>query len=209
MARIPITTRKVMSMIHPDSDEAKSEAIAEEFESGPTPEDRPEASSETDAVELSEADEAPMEESHPLLAENQSLRDQLLRVMADLENVRRRSRIDREEAAQYGAQDLLRDLVPVADNLDRALSAEGATAESLRQGVELTHRLMMEILRKHGLEEAPGVGAPFDPNLHEAVMRVEPTDEIPVGTIATEMQKGYVLRGRLIRPGMVTVAEVG
>jgi molecular chaperone GrpE len=136
-----------------------------------------------------------------------ALNDQLLRAMADLENVRRRSRQDREEAAQFGLQDFLTDFLPVADNFERALASGNATVESLQKGVEVTLRQIHDVLRKHGVEPVPGPGEPFDAKHHEAIMRAEPTEEFPAGTVAEELRKGYTLRGRLVRPSLVKVAQ--
>jgi molecular chaperone GrpE len=134
--------------------------------------------------------------------------DQLLRALADIENLRRRGRQDREEAAQYGAQSLLADLLPVMDNLERALTAsESATVESIREGVELTLRQFQETLKRHGVESVPGPGEPFDAQHHEAIMRAEPTEDHPPGTVVEDIRKGYTLRGRLLRPSLVKVAQ--
>jgi molecular chaperone GrpE len=133
--------------------------------------------------------------------------DQLLRALADIENVRRRSRQEREEVAQFGNQDLLRDLLPILDNFERAAVADNATVESMREGVDLILRQMQDALKKHGVEAVPGVGQPFDAQLHEAIMRAEPTEAFPAGTVVDELRKGYLLRGRLLRPSMVKVAQ--
>jgi len=135
--------------------------------------------------------------------------DQLLRARADMENVRRRGRQEREEAAQFGTQELLRDLLPALDNLERALSTENVTLDSLREGVGLTLKQFLNAMRKHGVEPLDSAGQPFDANLHDAIMRAEPTAEHPAGTVVEEIQKGYTLRGRLLRPSLVRVAQEG
>jgi molecular chaperone GrpE len=133
--------------------------------------------------------------------------DQTLRAMADMENVRRRSRQEQEESARYGTQNLLQDLLPAIDNLERALSVPNATKESLLEGVQLTMRQLHDILQRHGVEVVPGQGEPFDAQHHEAIMRADPTEEFPAGTVVDEIRKGYKLRGRLLRPSLVKVAQ--
>jgi molecular chaperone GrpE len=142
-----------------------------------------------------------------LKEKEQQANDQLLRALADIENVRRRGRQEREEIAQYGNQDLLRDLLPVLDNFERAVATDNATVESMREGVDLILRQMQDVLKKYGVEPVPGVGQPFDAQQHDAIMRAEPTEEHPAGTVMEELRKGYLLRGRLLRPSMVKVAQ--
>lgn len=197
-----------------------------------SPEDEMNRSASTDNLEAAGEQESPLQgdpsaenpegnggESNSLLQEKDTeiqklqeqlkeTQDQMLRAMADIENVRRRGRQDREEAAQYGNQSLLADLLPVIDNLERAVSAaDKATVESLLEGVNLTLRQFMDTLRKHGVEPVEGAGQPFDAQLHEAIMRAEPSEEHPAGTVVDEIRKGYTLRGRLLRPSLVKVAQ--
>lgn len=143
-----------------------------------------------------------------LQEQNRQMTDQLLRAMADLENVRRRGQKEREEAAQFGSQSLLSDFLPVMDNLERAISAaESGTVETLLEGVRLTLRQMQDTLQRHGVEPVGGAGQPFDAHVHEAIMRADPTEEYPAGTVVDEIRKGYTLRGRLLRPSIVKVAQ--
>ena len=126
------------------------------------------------------------------------------RVQADFENFRRRTRQEKEELAAVVTQNLLKDLLPFLDNFERALAAESSDAESLRAGVEMMYKQLVEALKKDGLEYIETKDKPFDPNFHQAVMRVEDSEKED-GTIVAELQKGYMVKGRVIRPSMVQV----
>ena len=127
-----------------------------------------------------------------------------LRLQADFENFRRRTRQEKEELAAVVTQNLLKDLLPFLDNFERALAAESSDAESLRAGVEMMYKQLVEALKKEGLEYIETKGKPFDPNFHQAVMRVEDAEKED-GAIVAELQKGYMVKGRVIRPSMVQV----
>ncbi len=131
------------------------------------------------------------------------LRDRSMRTLADFDNFRKRSERERQEARRYALLDPLRDLLTVVDNLERALSAEGS-AEDLKRGVEMTLKGMRDLLRRHGVTEIGAAGAAFDPAVHEAVSRQEdPAAQVP--TVLEELQRGYFLHDRLLRPAMVKV----
>jgi molecular chaperone GrpE len=139
-----------------------------------------------------------------LRRENADLRDRSMRTLADFENFRKRTERERQEAKRYALMEPLRDFLAVVDNLDRALSAQGS-AEDLKRGVEMTLRQFQEQLRRYGVREVPARGEAFDPAVHEAVSRQEdPTVERP--TVAEELQRGYMIHDRLLRPAMVKVA---
>lgn len=145
------------------------------------------------------------------LAEKTALADQyfdrLARLQADFENYRRRVRQEREELAAFGAEGLIKKLLPVLDNLDRAIKAEpGAGAQAWRQGVEMTFKQFQDVLAGEGVETISAEGLPFNPTEHEAVMQVE-SDEHEDNTVVEELQKGYRLAGRVIRPAMVKVSR--
>lgn len=129
------------------------------------------------------------------------------RSQADFENFRRRSRQEREEMTRYAAEGLMKDLLPVLDNLERALDADAA-AESWKQGVEMTVRQLLSVLQSHGLNAIEAQGQPFDPNVHEAVMQVD-SDEHEEGTVVGEVRRGYRLGDKVIRPSMVQVSRRG
>jgi molecular chaperone GrpE len=132
------------------------------------------------------------------------LRDRSVRTLADFDNFRKRSEREREEVRRYAASEPARDFVAVVDNLERALSAEGS-AEDLKRGVEMIVRQVQEVLRRMGVREVAAAGAPFDPSLHEAVTREEDPG-VAVPTVVSEMQRGYLIHDRLLRPAMVKVA---
>jgi len=131
------------------------------------------------------------------------LRDRSMRTLADFDNFRKRSERERQEAKRYALLDPLRDVLTVVDNLERALSAEGS-AEDLKRGVEMTLKGLRDLLRRYGVSEVKAAGAAFDPAIHEAVLRQEdPAVEAP--TVVEELQRGYMLHDRLLRPAMVKV----
>jgi molecular chaperone GrpE len=138
--------------------------------------------------------------------EVEAQQDRYLRAVAEFDNVRKRSVREREEYVRYANESLLRDLLPVLDNLDRALQAARAeTTTSLTTGVELIQRELLRVLEKFGLTPFTSMGQPFDPERHEAIARVPSTD-LPDMTVAGETARGYLLNGRILRPAMVTVA---
>ncbi|MDR6225065.1 nucleotide exchange factor GrpE [Desmospora profundinema] len=133
--------------------------------------------------------------------------EQVLRARADLENFRRRSRKDREEAVKYAAVPMLESLLPVLDNLERALAAGGSNGDdSLHQGVEMVYRQLIQSLENHGLSVIEAKGLPFNPHEHNAVMEVE-AEGVEAGTVVEELQKGYRYHDRVIRPSMVKVSS--
>ena len=138
--------------------------------------------------------------------EVEAQQDRYVRAVAEFDNVRKRSAREREEYTRYANESLLRDILPVLDNLDRALqAARSEPATSLTTGVELIQRELLRILEKFGLTAFTSVGQPFDPERHEAIARVPSTD-LPDMTVAGETARGYLLHGRVLRPAMVTVA---
>jgi molecular chaperone GrpE len=147
-----------------------------------------------------------------LIAENKTLRDRLLRALADAENTRRRAERTAEEARQYAISDFARELLVVADNLQRTIdAAERRTPETVEdaaliEGVRATERLLMQTLERFGVRKIEAVGQPFDPNLHEAVMEVD-DPERPPGTVVRVVEDGYTIHDRLLRPARVFVAK--
>jgi molecular chaperone GrpE len=133
-------------------------------------------------------------------------KDQLLRTAADFDNFRKRTRRELEEAQRKGLEKGVLELLPVADNLERALSAAQSTTDvqSIMEGVRMVLRFYEDALGRLGVERVASLGQPFDPGLHEAVQQV-PSDS-PVGTVVTEMAPGYKLGGKLLRPAVVVVA---
>jgi molecular chaperone GrpE len=144
-------------------------------------------------------------DAEALIAERDEYLDQLKRVAAEFENYRKRAARDRESLVARAAERLVRELVPVLDDLERALQAAEEHEEAkLEEGVRLVHRQLAESLRREGLEEIPTEGK-FDPHLHEALL-AQPVDA-ESGTIVEVLQKGYRLGDRVLRPARVVVAE--
>ena len=144
----------------------------------------------------------PLEE---LRRERDALQDRLLRTAAEFDNYRKRMDRERRELADYTAGEAIKDLLPIIDNLERALQAS-AQDDPLRKGVELIHKQMLEILRKRGVTPIEALGADFDPNVHEAVTHEE-SDQHREGEVMEELQRGYKVGERLLRPAMVKVAK--
>ncbi len=133
--------------------------------------------------------------------------DRFKRLQADFENFKRRTRQEKEELSNIVAQNILVEILPVIDNFERALqSAAAQDAASVLAGVQMIYRQFAGVMDKVGLTAIEAVGKPFDPQQHEAVMRVEDPEQ-PDGTIAEELQKGYSVRGKVIRPSMVKVVS--
>lgn len=145
---------------------------------------------------------APLEAQ--LAAEKAEYKDRMLRTLADFDNFRRRAERDRSEYVQFAAMEIVRDLLPVLDDFQRALKVETPDAEYAK-GVELIYQRLFEILKKAGLEPIDAAGKPFDPNRQQAVDRVH-TDEFEDQTVLEEYQSGYNFKGKLLRPAMVKVA---
>lgn len=143
-----------------------------------------------------------IEEKNRLLEENG---ERYKRLQADFENFRRRTRQEKEDLSRVVAQNIIADFLPVLDNFERAL-ANAATqdAQAILSGVDMIFRQFSQALEKNGLSAIEAVGAPFDPQRHEAVMRIE-DDSKEDGTVVEELQKGYIVHGKVIRPSMVKV----
>lgn len=134
--------------------------------------------------------------------------DLYMRAYAEMDNVKKRGAKEREELAKFANESLIKQLLPIIDSLDKALDhgREGAKLPELVEGLEMTRKAMMDTLEKAGLSEVEAVGKPFDPNFHEAISK-QPDDTVPPNHVITEMQKGYVLNGRLIRPSIVVISQ--
>lgn len=152
----------------------------------------------------SSAGEAEDAEVAELRRELEDLRDRSMRTLADFDNFRKRTERERRDLARYAASEAIRDLLEVTDNLERALEA-GGSADDVMTGVEMTLRQMRDVLRRHGVEEVEAVGERFDPAVHEAVSRREDPDAED-GTVVAQLQRGYRLHDRLLRPARVIVA---
>jgi molecular chaperone GrpE len=158
----------------------------------------------TAAEEPSAEHSAVMDE---LRRERDAAQERLLRTAAEFDNYRKRIDKERRELSEYAAADVVTELLPIIDNFERALQAPGAAdAEGFRKGIELIHKQMMDLLRKRGVKPIDALGADFDPNFHQAVIH-ETSDEHREGEVMAELQRGYMLGERLLRPAMVKVAK--
>ncbi len=163
---------------------------------------------------LSEELQSLKKEYEQLAKERDELQDRLLRLQAEFENFRRRGLKERQEAHNFGHQNLVKDLLPTVDNLERALAhfvgpAEGSGGEDLQgllQGIELVQRELLGVLGKHGVTRIEAANQPFDPAVHEAMTQVV-DDSVPPGTVVQVLEDGYQLRDRMLRPSRVVVSK--
>ena len=160
---------------------------------------------EAEPAEVTVEDAPAEDDTAALEAQLKEKSDRILRLQADFENFRRRTAKEKEELAAVITQNLLTDLLPLLDNFERAMAVEQTDGEAFQKGVEMIFTQLLEVMDKHGLENIEAEGKPFDPNVHQAVMRVE-NPEVEDGTITQVLQKGYQAKGRVIRPAMVQVA---
>ena len=147
---------------------------------------------------------AQMEEKAKQAEENY---DRLLRAQAELENYKKRVEREKSSLVKFGNEELIKAILPVVDNLERALDhPPGENPDGLLEGIKITCNQLLQVLEKFGLTPIAAVGEPFDPGKHEAMMQVESADHEP-NTVVSELQKGYFLNDRLVRPAMVSVAR--
>lgn len=146
-------------------------------------------------------------------AEIAELKDKLLRTLADMENLRRRSQKDREDALKYASANFARDMLSVADNLRRAIESipengdpDGAALVGFIEGIALTERGLLSALERHKIEKIEPMGKKFDPQFHEALFEI-PTNDAPSGTVMQVMETGYIIHDRLLRPAKVGIAK--
>jgi molecular chaperone GrpE len=156
-----------------------------------------------DEKQSGEADQLRIERDG-LRVERDDLKELLLRRQAEFDNYRKRTEKERSEFVQYAGMELVREILPILDDFDRALKVEGGNPEYVK-GVQMIHSRMFDTLKKQGLEPIETAGKMFDPHFHQAVERVQTKDH-PDGTILGEFQRGYNFKGKLLRPSMVKVA---
>ena len=186
--------------------EREDQTAAEASESG-----EHQVEQETEAPE-GKTDSAPAELSpeqreEQLVQENEELQDKFVRLMADFDNYRKRATKEKSDVIQFGNEGLLKDILPVIDNIERLLtySYEEGSWKSFQEGIELLLSEINKTLAKYGVESIEALGKAFDPNIHQAMQRSE-TDEVDANTVVEVYQKGYLYRGRLLRPSLVVVA---
>lgn len=167
---------------------------------------------EATSVEEPEKDEqetAPMDELTEAKAAFSDMEDRYLRIQAEMANMRKRNQKEREDAAKYRSQDIAKELLPVIDNLERAMAIEVSDeqGESLKKGLEMVMNTFRTALKSEGIEEINPVGESFDPNFHQAVQTVPAEDGQATDTVVNVLQKGYILKDRVLRPAMVIVSQ--
>jgi molecular chaperone GrpE len=154
-------------------------------------------------------------ELEALIAENADMRDRLLRTMADMENLRRRTEREKTDTSRYAISSFARDVLTVGDNLRRTIehvpteaASQDPALKSFLDGVELTERELLNVLERYGVVRIEPLGARFDPNCHQAMYEVQNPD-VPEGTVVDVMQAGYVIGDRCLRPALVAIAKGG
>lgn len=170
--------------------------------------EKPEVKNE-EAAQAEVVNEEPAAEVDPLeaaQAEIADLKDKLLRSHAEMENLRRRTQREVEDARKFGIEKFATSLLEVVDNLERALAAEAGNEQALRDGVQMTLDSWQQLMNRFHLERIDAVGEEFDPHRHEALSQM-PSDEHPEGTVVAQHVAGYTLHGRLIRPAKVLVSS--
>jgi molecular chaperone GrpE len=169
------------------------------------------------APEMPEQAASPAEDPvAALVKEAAELRDRHLRTLAEMENLRRRTEREVADARTYGIANFARDILAVADSMDRALQALDAEirdkaepeVKALLDGVELTERELLKVMEKHGIARLEPQGQKFDPNLHQAMFEV-PDPSVSAGTVVQVVQPGYTIAGRVLRPALVGIAKGG
>jgi molecular chaperone GrpE len=177
----------------------------------PVPEEQPAAASEAPLDRTSELQsqlELSMAKGREMMEKIKDSHERMLRAVADLDNYKKRALKEKDEVQKYGIEKVLKDLLPVVDNLDRALEHAHSSAdfESLKQGLAMTRKLFLDALAKSGVSAFSATGQPFDPRLHEAMQQVE-TNDVPPNQVVSEVVRGYMLHDRLVRPALVVVSK--
>ena len=179
-----------------------------------SPEEAPEEieaqiDSETEVLPLDEmTNEQLIERVAEIQKDSEANYDRYLRSQAELDNIKKRFQKEKEGLIRFANDSLVKQLLPVVDNLEKALahSEDNASIDAIREGIELTMKELVNTLKNTGVEEVAAVGKPFDPNFHEAMFEKE-DDSVEPGTVLEELQKGYLLHQRLLRPAMVSVSK--
>ena len=209
---MPLENEEIKDTAEKPEAENTAQASEEEMQVAASAAEAGDAAAEQVAEDAgAEAGDAGGEQAQDPAAELEALKKQLAegaermkRLQADFENFRRRTRQEKEELSNLVVQDFIKELLPMLDNFDRAMAAEATDAAKFQQGVEMIYNQLAEILKNRGMELIDTKEAKFDPNFHQAVMRVENPD-LEDEAIAMELQKGYMVKGKVIRPSMVQV----
>ncbi len=190
----------------PEADvETKEQEAGATYDAGASAEGAADTQQAADQTEAQEAVHPEVEELRKQAEENHQ---RFLRTQADFDNYRRRTQKEKEEFAKYASLKLIEQLLPVVDNFDRALAAskDSSDYEALSKGLDMIFRQLEQVLANEGLKPMEAVGQPFNPEYHQAIMQVE-SDEYEEGIVVEEVQKGYLLKDKVIRPAMVKVSS--
>jgi len=193
------------------ADDKRNEQVEEQVEIEEAAANAEQQAAEQEGSEA-QVDAGEGSELDALKAQLQEYQDQALRAQAEMQNVRRRAELDVEKAHKFALEKFVKELLPVADSLEKAVEStegneeSGELVASMRQGVEMTLSLFLGSLKKFNVEQLNPVGEPFDPQQHEAMSMVPAPDAEPNSVVAV-VQKGYLLNGRVVRPAMVVVAK--
>lgn len=189
----------------PETEDVENEAVDQPVEAEVAAEtDQTEAADQTESCEAVQDDIDSQVET--LQNELITAKEDVIRAQAEMANVRRRAEKDVENARRYSIEKVAKDILPVVDNLERALAAAGEEKTPVTEGVELTLKSLLSTLEKNKIEAINPSGEPFDPELHEAISMV-PNPELESNTVMDVVQKGYTLYGRVIRAAMVVVSQ--
>lgn len=207
MTRIPIDGGEWREDREPERGEAGEEGREYDAQAGASRE----APREPDDVQSVSLESRIRQVQQELEAKEQDAKrsfDRLLRVQAEFENYKKRMQRDKEELARYGGEKVLREFLPIVDNLYRALEAGkmGGDFDSLKAGLELIRQQIEEVLHRLGVRGIKSLGQPFDPTVHEAVIRVDSPDHED-NTVVDELERGYFLQDRILRPAKVAVCK--
>ena len=189
------------------AEKGKTETETDEKESETTPEPL-----EIEIEQNETDDEAEVvftaEEVEELKAEYEAQHDRMLRTVAEYENSRKRAEREKEEFRKYALEEVVKDLIPVIDSIERAIEStnESEDFKSLSEGVQLIHKQFLDSMERRGVTPIEAVGAPFDPTQHEAIMHIE-SDDVAANCVIEDFQRGYMLNDRVIRPSMVSVSK--
>jgi len=193
-----------MSAQEQDNNEAVEERLEDAHKDEARLEDAHKDEEKLDSPEKNaDSLEAQLEAAQAKAAENW---DQFIRAKAEMDNLRRRSAKDLENAHKYGIEKFVTELLPVMDSMSLGLAVEDASAESLREGMELTMNMLVKMMENLGIEEVDPLNEKFDAEKHQA-MSMQPNADVEPNTVIAVMQKGYLLNDRLIRPAMVMVSK--
>lgn len=199
-----------MTEMSEENKEEVFEEMEEQEEAQPEENNQEKEAEEKDSQAEETEDNQPQEkeELEALKKEKEDIYQKLIRVQADFDNYKRRAKKERENDLKYKSQDVVTDLLPILDNFERALQTDTneEAMENFVEGMNMIYRQLLSAVEKAGVEEIKAEGQPFDPNLHQAVMQ-DSDEEKESNTVTEVLQKGYLLKDRVIRPAMVKVNQ--